>query len=199
MRASFLHWCLATTMKKARLSTFFQPLRYANPGRTAIITSQYVEMLFKFFCVVLKIKGVNFTVDDILSGDSTKARITLGAIEKGLSGTKLFDQNFSDRLSRFVRKRNRIVHGLFADTFKTKDDMKFNSEKANFYIKECEWVCDEGDKLIDIACGIYRTLGSILLKSHPENELLKNVIHHFDSYHDSGLEMLLPQFRPYFK
>lgn len=165
----------------------------------AIITSQYVERVFKFFCVILSTKGIKFSIDDILSGDSTKTRITLGTIEKGLSGTKLFDQNFSKRLSKFVRKRNRIVHGLFADTFDTKDDIHFDSEKANAYIKECEWVCNEGDQLIDIAFGINRTLGNILLKSHPENKRLNDMIHRFDSYQDSGIRVFLPQFRPYLK
>lgn len=165
----------------------------------AIITSQYVERVFKFFCVILEAKGIQFKVDDILSGDSTKTRITLGTIEKKLSGTKLFDKSFSKRLSKFVRKRNRIVHGLFADTFDTKDDLHFESKKAQAYVKECEWVCNEGDQLIDIAFGIYRTLGNILLKSAPENNELHDMIHCFDSYQDSGIEVFLPQLRPYLK
>jgi len=165
----------------------------------AIICSQYVERVFNALCLILKTKNLRFTLEDFMSGDSARTRQTLGMIEKEISNTKLFDPSFSDRLTKFVRKRNRVVHGLFADTFGSKSDIHFKSKKAQTYVKECEWVMNEGDKLIDVVFGIYRTLGNIILKSEPDNTKLVDLIHHFDDYEEEGLEAFLPQFRPHLK
>src|SRR2546425_1900410 len=89
----------------------------------AVIRSQYVERVLNGMCLFLRTEGLQFSVEDFMSGDSARTRHTLGEINKQLRRTDLFEPSFSDRLQRFTRRRNRIVHGLFADSFKSSDDI----------------------------------------------------------------------------
>src|SRR5579871_2626118 len=96
----------------------------------AIIGAQYVERVFNAICLALQPEGLRFSIEDFMSGDSSRTRQTLGLIEQQLRKSNLFDLGFSERLQEFARRRNRVVHGLFVDTFKSKEEISFRSELA---------------------------------------------------------------------
>src|ERR1017187_9839186 len=96
----------------------------------AVISAQYTERVFNGICLVLKTEGLQFAVEDFMSGDSARTRQMLGMIEKQLRKTNLFETSFCERLQNFTRRRNRVVHGLFADSFKSRDEISFDIPKA---------------------------------------------------------------------
>ena len=80
----------------------------------AVIGAQYVEKVLTGICLILQTDGLQFSLEDFLSGDSARTRQKLGKIERQLHKTNLFESGFGELLN-FTRRRNRVVHGLFAD------------------------------------------------------------------------------------
>ena len=165
----------------------------------AIIGAQYVERVLNAICSILQTKGLRFTTEDFMSGDSSKTKQTLGMIGTQLRQTHIFDKSFSRRLTVFSKRRNRVVHGLFADTFKSEEDINFESPIALNYIKECEWLANEGAELVEVGFGIFRALGNIHLKSQPDNPQIINLLNEFEEFHERGMEAITPKFRPFLK
>ena len=163
----------------------------------AVIGAQYVERVLNALCLVLKTRGLRFSLEDFMSGDGTRTRQTLGIIQKQLGQTRLFDRSFIQRLLTFSRRRNRLVHCLFAETFESRDEISFKSAKANAYVGECEWVAQEAAQLVETGFGIYRAIGEILLKSNPKEPKLAELLSKFDEHHEAGLRSIAPGFRPY--
>jgi hypothetical protein len=164
----------------------------------AIISAQYVERVFNGICIILKPKGLRYSINDFMSGDSSKTKQTLGRMKKELRKTKLFEPSFSDRLSKYVQRRNRIVHGLFADTFKSKSEIHVDSAKAHKYVAECEWVAKEGSQLVEVGFGIYRELGEFF-KSYDSNESqINDLLGSFDEFHELGRECIARDHRSHF-
>ena len=132
-----------------------------------------------------------------MSGDASRTRQTLGMIQKQLSDTDLFEPSFSQRLLKFSRRRNRVVHGLFADSFKSKDEIRISSEKAQAYVKECEWVAREATQLVEAGFGIYSVLGEILRKSNPHEPKLIELLSSFEEFYAVGRDSIAFKFRPH--
>lgn len=132
-----------------------------------------------------------------MSGDAARTLQTLGRIEKQLRRTNIFDLSFSERLLHFARRRNRVVHGLFADSFKSRDEINIVSQKAQGYVKECEWVAQEAAQLVEVGFGIFRVLGNILLESNPKHPQLHELIHGFDEFQEVGLSSIAREFGPH--
>jgi len=165
---------------------------------TAVIRAQYVERVLNGICLLLRTQGLQFSTDDFLSGDASRTRQTLGMIERQMRNTRLFDPHFSDRLQIFTRSRNRIVHGLFADSFHSQDEIDIESPVAQEYVKECEWLVQEAPLLVEIGFGICRVLGNLLKPDHPEYTELVAILRGFDEYYEGGLNTIAPRLKPYF-
>ena len=156
----------------------------------AVIHTQYVERVLNAICLILKTDGLQFSTEDFMSGEPARTRQTLGTIEKQLRKTDLFELSFSDRLLTFSRRRNRVVHDLFATSFKSKDDFQIGSQEAQAYVKECEWVAQEATQLVEAGVGIFRALGEILLKAYPNEPELIGLLKGFDEFHQVGLGLV---------
>jgi hypothetical protein len=120
-------------------------------------------------------------------------------IKNQIVGTELFDSSFSERLNNYVKRRNRVVHSLFSDTFKSKQDIDFKSEIAINYVKECEWIAQEGSSLVEVGFGIYRVLGNILKKANPEDTQLQALLKSFDEFELEGEKTFKNIYRPHLK
>jgi hypothetical protein len=122
-----------------------------SPGAFAIGFMWLLELLLSApstssgflngICLLLSAQGLKFSPDDFLSGDASRTRQTLGMIERQLRNTRIFDPHFSERLQVFTRRRNRIVHGLYADSFHSHDEIDIDSPVAQEYVKECDGSC----------------------------------------------------------
>jgi hypothetical protein len=154
---------------------------------SAIIRAQYVERVLNGICLMVGSQGVKFTQEDFLSGDSTRLKQTLGRIHRQLRDTELFDSSFIERLQDFVHRRNRIVHGLYADSFHSDDDFDIDSPIAQEYVSECEWLVAEGPELVEIGFGICRVLQEFVKPDHPEYEKILSLRTSFDEYFERGL------------
>ena len=165
---------------------------------TAIIRAQYVERVLNGICLLLGTQGLKYSPADFLSGDASRTRQTLGMIERQLRNTRLFDPNFSERLQVFTRCRNRIVHGLYADSFHSHDEIDINSPVAQEYVKECEWLVQEAPRLVEIGFGIYRVLGNLLRPDHPEYAEIVAALRGFDEFYERGLGTIAPELKPHF-
>jgi hypothetical protein len=159
---------------------------------TAIIRAQYVERVLNAICLLMGTQGLRFSTDDFLSGDASRTRQTLGMIELQLRNTRVFDPHFSERLQEFTRRRNRIVHGLFADSFRSQDEIDIESPAAQEYVKECEWLVQEAPRLVEIGFGIYRVLGNLVKPDHPEYPEIVAALRVFDEYYEAGLSTIAP-------
>ncbi len=157
---------------------------------SAIIRAQYVERVLNSVCLMLGIEGLGFTKADWLSGDSSRIKQTLGRIKYKLSDTKIFDQNFIDRLQIYVERRNRLVHGLYADSFHADDDFRFDSPIAQGYVNECEWIMSEGPALVEIGFGICRVFQEFVTPEHPEYDKIVEMRKNFDEYFQRGLDTI---------
>ena len=162
----------------------------------AVIGAQYVERVLNALCLILCTKGLRFSLEDFMSGDSRRTRQTLGMIQTQFRETQLFDPSFSERLSTFTQRRNRVVHGFFADSFKSHNDIHYKSPQAVAYVDECQWVSKEAAQLVEIGFGIYRAFGEILLRSDPNDPKLAELLTGFDEYHNIGLAALSVDLRP---
>lgn len=156
----------------------------------AIISAQYLERVLNAICLVLKTKGLRFNIDDFMSGDSKKTRQTLGMIQRQLNETELFKPSFIERLSQFTQRRNRVVHGLFADTFLSQDEISIECHKALKYVEECEWIAKEASDLVEVSFGIYHALGNILLADHPDTNQLTELVMQFGEFRELGLGVI---------
>ena len=179
------------------VASSFRDWVYVVTG-TAIIRAQYVERVLNGICMLLGTQGLQFSPDDFLSGDASRTRQTLGMIERQLRNTSLFDAHFSDRLQVFTRRRNRIVHGLFADSFHSRDDIDIASPVAQEYVKECEWLVQEAPRLVEIGFGIYRVLGNLLKPDHPKYPEILAALREFDEFYEGGLGTIAPRLKPHF-
>ncbi len=182
--------------REFRESVFPHYVRYVTAS--AVIASQYTERVLNAICLILGSQQVPFSLEDFMSGDSARIRQTLGMIEKSLRSTGFFDPSFSDRLANFTRRRNRVVHGLFADTFKSGVEIRLDSPNAMQYVAECEWVAREAGDLVELGFGIYRALGDLLMSSNPKQPELAGVLRSFDEFYKVGLASLAPWLRPHF-
>jgi hypothetical protein len=163
----------------------------------AVISAQYVERVLNGICLILKTDGLRFSIEDFMSGDAARTRQTLGMIEKQLRKTNLFEPSFSERLLNFTRRRNRVVHGLFADYFKSRDEINIDSQNAQKYVEECEWVAQEGTQLVEVGFGIYRALGEVFLASNPNQPQIDELLSVFDEFHEVGTGSIAHKFRPH--
>jgi hypothetical protein len=163
----------------------------------AVIGAQYVERVLNAICLVLQTRGLKFSLEDFMSGDASRTRQTLGRIQKQLRETRLFNQSFSNRLLRFSRGRNRVVHGLFVDSFKSEGEITIRSPKAQAYVKECEDLARDAAQLVEAGFGIYRVLGEILFRSNPNDPKLVALLRDFDEYHEIGLRMMDAGLKPH--
>ncbi|WP_068817398.1 hypothetical protein [Phormidesmis priestleyi] len=161
----------------------------------AVIACQYVERTFNAICLVLNVDGLQFSVEDFLSNDSSRMRQTLGKIKSQLKSSNCFNSSFCERLSDFNGRRNRVVHGLFADTFQSHDQITSTNFIAQEYVRECKWVSDEAAELVEIGFGIHRALGIIELSKDPENQETKELMQGFDDFKLVGLSTLKPTFK----
>jgi len=162
---------------------------------TAVIRAQYVEQVLKAICQLMNTRGSRFSTDDFLSGDASRTRQTLGMIERQLRNTHIFDPQFSERLQEFTRRRNRIVHGLFADSVDSKDGIDINSPVAQQYVKECEWLIQEAPRLVEIGFGIFRVLGNLIRPDHPEYAQIVADLRKFDEYYEAGISTITADLR----
>lgn len=162
---------------------------------SAIIRAQYVERVLNAICLMLGIKGLGFTQEDFLSGDSARIRQTLGKIKEQLRNTEIFDTDFIDRLQVFVDRRNRVVHGLYADSFHSEDDFGIDSPIAQEYVRECEWLVQEGPKLVEIGFGICRVFQEIVTPENPEYDKIVEMRRSFDEYYEQGLDTFSIEFK----
>ncbi len=158
----------------------------------AVIGAQYVEKVLTGICLILQTDGLQFSLEDFLSGDSARTRQTLGKIERQLRKTNLFESGFGERLLNFTRRRNRVVHGLFADCFQSREDINIDSERAQEYTKECEWVAHEAAQLVELGFGIYRALGELL--SSPDSQVVA-ILKSFNEFFETGVGSMAPEFR----
>ena len=161
----------------------------------AVIGAQYVERVLNAICLILNTEGLRFSIEDFVSGDASRTRQTLGMIEKQLRDTGLFEPSFGQRMLRFSRRRNRVVHGLFADSFTSRDEINMHSREAQAYVKKCEWVAQEAAELVEVGFGIYRALGEVLLNAKPNEPQLVELLRGFDEFRQVGLSSLAPRFR----
>jgi hypothetical protein len=79
----------------------------------ALIYLQNVEHQIKGCCATLNLKGLNLTLEDFQSTDSTRRRQTLGQLKSALIGTSSFSAEFEDQFNTFVKDRNEFVHTLW--------------------------------------------------------------------------------------
>lgn len=180
---------------KARIFPDYVRIATAN----GIIGAQYVERVLNAICLILQTEGLRFSTEDFMSGDSSRTKQTLGLIGRQLRNAEIFESSFSQRLTVFTQRRNRVVHGLFADTFKSSGDIDCESLVALGYVRECEWLAKEGAELVEVGFGIFRVLGNILLKARPDDSHLLALLESLDDFQDVGMDALSPQFRPHFK
>ena len=173
-----------------RESAFREYVRIVTAN--AVIACQYVERTFNAICLILNVDGLRFSEADFLSNDSSRTRQTLGKIKRQLEDSNFFDSSFCERLSDFSKRRNRIVHGLFADTFQSRDQIASASLIAQEYTSKCEWVSNEAAELVEVGFGIYRAIGIIMLRKYPDNQELKDLIRGFDDFKSVGLSTLDP-------
>lgn len=155
-----------------------------------IIGTQYVERVLNSIFLVLKTKGLRFTIDDFMSGDSKRTRQTLGTIQRQLNETNLFKPSLGERLSQFTQRRNRVVHSLFADTFLSQDEISIECPKALRSVEECEWVANEASELVEVGFGVYHALGNILLTAHSDKHQLAELVRQFDEFRELGLDVI---------
>lgn len=162
---------------------------------SAIIRAQYVEHVLKSICLMLGIEGLGFTEADLLSGDSTRVKQTLGRSKEHLRNTYIFDPAFIERLQVYVNRRNNLVHGLYANSFHSDDDFAFDSPIAQGYVKECEWILNEGPELVEIGFGIVRVFQEIVTPENPDYDQIVEMRRSFDEYHERGLDTFTSVFK----
>ena len=162
----------------------------------AVINSQYVERVLNGICIVLQTKGLRFTIDDFMSGDSKRTRQTLGMIKKQLNDTELLNPSFIERLTQFTQRRNRLVHGLFADTFSSQAEISIECPKALSYMEECEWIANEASELVEVSFGIYHVLANILFVERYDSDLLTHLVNEFNEFQELGLNAVTNNVTP---
>lgn len=155
---------------------------------SAIIRAQYVEHVLKSICLMLGIEGLGFTEADLLSGDSSRVKQTLGRSKDHLRNTNIFNEAFIERLQIYVNRRNRLVHGLYADSFHSDEDFGFDSPVAQGYVKECEWILNEGPELVEIGFGIVRVFQETVTPENPDYDKVVEMRKSFDEYYERGLD-----------
>lgn len=79
----------------------------------ALIYLQSVEHQIKGCCSMLDLKGLNLSLDDFQSTDTSRRRQTLGQLKSALMGTSTFSADFEAHFNRFVTDRNEFVHTLW--------------------------------------------------------------------------------------
>ncbi len=192
-------YCLMNEKSKVpnefKVSIFPDYVRHVTAS--AIISAQYVEKVYKYLCLILLPDKVKFTFEDMMSGDSTKTRQTLGMINKKLGNSQALDSSFSDRFSEYIRRRNRIVHSLFSETFTSHSDIHIESPNAQKYVQECEWVAEEGAQLVEVGFGIFRSLGELFKSSINEHNEFVEILISFNEFHELGDNYIAADFKSY--
>jgi hypothetical protein len=85
-----------------------------------MIQLQFLEYLIKTCCAVLRVevgrgnRKRTIEIDDILSSDAKRRRVTLGLMKEALRD-KGFTADFENLLGTFVEKRNRFIHSYWVD------------------------------------------------------------------------------------
>ena len=112
-----------------------------------LIYLQVIENRVKFCCAAMRVKGLNLTLDDFLSLDSSKRKSTLGRMNKALKDTNLFTTEFEDRLEHFVVMRNDFIHNLWAEQARrvgqaipSKEEQKEIHDFIGELIKEAQYM-----------------------------------------------------------
>lgn len=154
---------------------------------SAIIGAQYVERVFNGICLILDIESLPFDLYDFNSGDSSRMRQTLGAMKQRIADTDFFSDSFIARMSEFVRRRNRVVHGLFSDTFSSREQIQPTCDVAKKYVAECEWVSREAANLVETGFGIYAELADRGIRT---DEQLRRLVEEFAEFRDLGTAAL---------
>lgn len=153
---------------------------------SSIVLAQRVEKVCKFMCALLKPNGINIELDDLLSGDSSRTRQTLGQVSKALQNTNLFSEDFVIQLNNFVQRRNRLIHSLFEDTFRNKEEIVTESPQSVAYFDFCEDFIRDGEKLVDMCFGVFHAIGSILVKKGMNDPTSLQILSEFKTYEDLG-------------
>ena len=153
----------------------------------AVIAAQYVERVFNGICLALKIERLPFDSEDLNSGDSSRMRQTLGAMKRRIADTQRFKDSFIDRVSEFVTRRNKLVHGLFCDTFHGEDEIHPEVEIALHYVAECEWVASEAAELVESGFGIFAELAH---REDFRDENIDDLIRSFGEFRTLGSSAL---------
>jgi hypothetical protein len=166
---------------------------------SAVIRAQYVERVLNAICFMLGTKGLKFNQEDFLSGDATRLKQTLGLIKAQLRESKVFDDKFIDRLQEFTRRRNRLIHGLYADTFQDDNDFEIESRVAQEYVEQCEWLIRESPELVEIGFGIFRVFLEGVSPDHADYDALMALRREFDEYFERGLDTIALDLRANFK
>jgi hypothetical protein len=83
-----------------------------------------------------------------------------------------------------------VVHGLYADSFKSREEIKFDSPKAHEYVKECEWVSSEAADLVEVGFGIFRVLFDKFCASLPNKPQLDEHFASLNEFYELGLNSI---------
>ncbi len=88
-----------------------EPLRPLLLGSGEILfLLQQLENVVKSCCAFLQIKGIQATVEDVLSEEPRKRFDTLGRILKAMKQPMGFKPSFQEKLDNFVKSRNTFIH-----------------------------------------------------------------------------------------
>ncbi len=160
---------------------------------SAVIAAQYVERVLSGVCLALGAKGLKLTMEDWLSGDSSRTRNMLGDIRRQLGGTFITDEAFCDRVSQFAFRRNRIIHGFFIDCFKGQGRPSESDSTSRRYVAECEWVASEAAQLVEVGFGIYSLLMGLVTPDAASASAYARVKAGLGEFDSEGLAAIRPQ------
>ena len=149
----------------------------------ALVNSQYVEVLLKVLCDLFRPFGLKIDPNDLFSPNHSKE--TLGQLKNTLKGEGLLNGDFIDKLEKYVKNRNKFVHGLYFHTFyKDGNTEAVGSPESEEYINFCNNLTEEGSYIIETAIGIYAVLAQKFKDKSPEFiEILNNFNSHMpDAY-----------------
>jgi hypothetical protein len=145
----------------------------------ALIYLQMVEHLIKGCCAILKLTGLNLTIEDFNSTDITRRRHTLGQLKRALVGTFAFSDEFEDQFNRFVSDRNDFVHTFWIGEIKIDDRVGLPSESD--FREKLDFMISLMRRAQTIELVFRGLLGSIVA-SFPENLKSNEVVFHWKKY-----------------
>jgi hypothetical protein len=85
-----------------------------------LIHLQQVENYLRGCCAYLEIKGINVSPGEIFSFNKQKRKYTLGRMAAGFQKKGVFNIEFDNRLSKFVKDRNHFIHEFWVERILSK-------------------------------------------------------------------------------